>query len=90
MWAWSEANPPFCLVGVDSRTETEVYGCRRGFKAKCRADKVKMGSFYFSRLCIITSLIGGKKKPLKQPKKADKDLDDVCIPNNNSNHYYYY
>ena len=32
----------------------------------------------------VQYLIGGKKKPLKQPKKADKDLDDVS----KSNHIY--
>ena len=30
-----------------------------------------------SALCF-DAVLGGKKKPLKQPKKDDKELDDVC------------
>lgn len=60
------------------------------FQGKMSGRQGKNGVIlFFHRIYIITSLIGGKKKPLKQPKKADKDLDDVCIPNNNINYYYY-
>ena len=46
-------------------------------KVLCFEQKKKMVSFKINRL--LNEKKGGKKKPLKAPKKEKAELDDVCL-----------
>lgn len=51
-------------------------------RAPCRAERVRPGHgppvpLPFPGLTVSSVFAGGKKKPLKQPKKQTKDLDEV-------------